>query len=69
MAAGNALQIRATEPADATCIAQALRQFEARVERADEEWTVVVPAVGSRAITTAVLDALKTCLESSDIAS
>lgn len=68
MVGGDALQIRATDRADATCIAEGLREFEARVEAAEGEWVVIVPAVVSHELTTAVLGALKTCLERFEIA-
>ena len=62
------LRIAATRRADATCIAAALAEFESRIETDHDEWVVVVPAVVSHAVTTAILDALQSCLHGSEIA-
>jgi hypothetical protein len=64
-----ALRIAATKRADATCIAAALADFESRIETEHDEWVVVVPAVVSNALTTAVLDALQSCVHDSEVAS
>jgi len=68
MVAVDGLRIGATKRADATCIAEALAGFESRIEPDHGEWVVVVPAVVSHALTTAVLDALQSCLHGSEIA-
>jgi hypothetical protein len=65
----DALRIAATKRADATCIAAALADYESRIETEQGEWVVVVPAVVSNALTTAVLDALQSCLHGSEVAS
>lgn len=62
------LRIGATKRADATCFAEALAGFESRIEFEHDEWVVVVPAVVSHALTTALLDALQSCLNGSEIA-
>jgi hypothetical protein len=68
MGAVDGLRIGATKRADATRIAEALAEFESRVEPEHDEWVVVVPAVVSHALTTAVLDALQSCLHGAEIA-
>jgi hypothetical protein len=69
MSVADALRIAASKRADATCIAAALAEFESRIETEHGEWVVVVPAVVSNAVTTAVLDALQSCLHGSEVAS
>ena len=68
MSMADALRIAATKQADATRIAAALVDFESRIETENGEWVVVVPAVVSNALTTAVLDALQPCLHGSEVA-
>lgn len=68
MVAVDGLRIGATEREHATCIAEALADFESRIESDQGEWVVVVPAVVSHALTTAVLEALQSCLHGSEIA-
>jgi hypothetical protein len=65
----DALRIAATNRADATRIAAVLADFESRIETEHGEWVVVVPAVVSNAVPTAVLDALQSCLHGSEVAS
>jgi hypothetical protein len=69
MSIADALRIAATKRADATRIAAALADFESRIETEHGEWVVVVPAVVSNALTTAVLDALQSCVQESEVAS
>ena len=68
MGAVEDLRIGATRRADARCIAEALAEFESRIESDHDEWIVVVPAVVSLASPTAVLNALQSCLHGSEIA-
>jgi hypothetical protein len=69
MSIADALRIAATKRADATRIAAALADYESRIETEHGEWVVVVPAVVSNALTTAVLDALQSCVHDSEVAS
>jgi hypothetical protein len=69
MSIADALRIAATKRADATRIAAALADYESRIETEQGEWVVVVPAVVSNALTTAVLDALQSCVHDSEVAS
>lgn len=69
MSMADALRIAATNRADATRIAAVLADFESRIETEQGEWVVVVPAVVSNAVPTAVLDALQSCLHGSEVAS
>ena len=69
MSIADTLRIAATRRADATCIAAALAEYESRIETERGGWVVVVPAVVSNAVPTAVLDALQSCLHGSEVAS
>jgi len=68
MSMADALRIAATTRADASRIAAALAEYESRIETDHGEWVVVVPAVVSNALTTAVLDALLSCVHGSEVA-
>jgi hypothetical protein len=62
------LRIEAGRRADAACIADALAEYDARVESEGEGSLVLVDAVNGAARLAAVLDALKTCLDGNGIA-
>ena len=66
---GEGLRVGTARPEDAECVSAALSEYGSEVEPGNGAWAVVIKAPAEAEMLTALLGALKACLDKNEIAS